>query len=448
MNVFSGDRKNRRVRGKIIVYILSMILVYSFIVSPLFSYSNLSLNINYKKMILAFGLLLLTFFHLPYDVSKPSTCLFYILYSITYCPTLTFYWLNNQSTPYIIVETICFLLIEFLIPSKGRKWTVRSSTGYIAIVLFFILYVISVSYAVYKNKGINIHISSILSKDLYDARADNNTSGLIGYLINWCAKSCTPFFFIFFLIKRNKLGIIGTLLAQLILFLSFGYKSYLLAIVVLIGVSYLMNKRKDFPSRWLNILIFGNVGALIFGFLGTRNPFSILYTCRTLFIPAQGQFEYYDFFSNHPFLYMSEGKIGSILGIKYPYNDTIGRVVNEYIYGPSKVSNGNTGAFSYGYADFGYIGMILAAIIIIIILRMVDSTTYNLPTIIPVTALAYQFIGFNDGNVMITVLTGGLFLSIILLVIMNTVYPDIIKRRTGGDTGRSNIFSIWEWFDE
>ena len=101
--------------------------------------------------------------------------------------------------------------------------------------------------------------------------------------------------------------------------------------------------------------------------------------------------------------------------------------MNLYIYGPSKDSNGNTGAFSYGFADLGFVGMMLASISIGLVLAVVDASTKRLPIMIPVGAMAYQMITLNDTNFLICLNTGGIFWTVFLLILLNSTY----KKTTG-----------------
>jgi hypothetical protein len=120
----------------------------------------------------------------------------------------------------------------------------------------------------------------------------------------------------------------------------------------------------------------------------------------------------------------SEGALGAILGTHYPYTRPIGIIVNQYIYGPSNLSNGNTGMFAYGFADFGFVGMLIASLIFIILLKILDGTIKNIPVPVVVAAMSYQMISLNDVNIWISINTGGILLTLMVLVILDSVLKE------------------------
>ena len=400
------------------LYIFSLFITYYWVLSPMFSYSLLTYHPNLYKLFLSIAIIYFLVITIPPDYEKPSTYLYFILFTIIFIPTANYYWLNDQPTSYILSEAVCFFLIALLIRKKTKAFAIKMNVAVIALKTVFFLYIFACFVLVLHNGG--IHFSDLLS-NLYAVRSGNRISGLYGYVLNWCAKSFMPLFFIVFYIKKNWLGVALTSCLQAMLFLSYGFKAFLIAVVLLIGVAFLMRKPERFNRNWLLVLILGNFFCLMLAQMISTRPI-FLFTYRTLFLPSQGQFEYYDFFTHNPFLYFSEGSLGRLFGKQYPYSETIGRVVNHYIYGSSKNSNGNTGAFSYGFADLGFIGMMLASISIGLVLTLVDASTKRLPVMIPVGAMAYQMITLNDTNFLICLNTGGIFWTIILLILLNSTY--------------------------
>lgn len=424
------NHKERRTKVLTLsIYILSIVVAYILVLSPLYSYAHLTTDVNYYKLGISIVLLIIAVCFLPSDTKKPSTYLYYILFAVIYIPTVTYYWLNNQPTIYIVYETCCFILIALLIKKEFNPIRIKTSIGNALIKILLVIYILLCIYLILQNGG--IHLSSIIT-DLYMVRSANSISGFTGYILNWCAKSFMPLFFVYFFIKKQWLGVVLVSVLQIGLFLSFGFKAFIMAVVMLIGISWLMRKPDNFKRNWVIILSVGNAISLGVSYLGSYMLLN-LFTYRTLMLPAQGQFEYYDFFTHNKFLFFSEGTIGRVFGIDYPYSQSIGHIVNSYIYGPSRVSNGNTGAFSYGFADIGFLGMILAAVVIVLVLCIVDSSTKDMPIMIPVCSMAYQMFVLNDNNILISLNTGGIFWTIVLLILLNSVYSKIAVRKLKED---------------
>lgn len=418
----------KKQRSKIILFgvlIFSLWLSYCLVLSPMYSYSHLTYRPNVIKFAISIICVIVTLLGLPSDSERPSTFLYYIFYTVTYIPTVTYFWLNDQPTLYLLYETICFFIIAAILRRKVNGLQIATHTAIFTIQLILIVYILSSLLLVVQNGG--IHLNAIIS-DLYLVRSENKISGFSGYLLNWCAKSFMPFFFVYFYIKKKWIGVLITCILQVLLFVSFGFKAFLMAIMMLIGISYLMRTPESFNRTWMIVLITGNILCTLCAKYITPKLINI-FTYRTLFLPAQGQFEYYDFFTHNDFLFFSEGSIGKLLGMQYPYTESIGRVVNSYIFAGAKISNGNTGALSYGFADLGFCGMLLAAVTISIIFLIVDSITKKMPVLIPVCAMSYQIFALNDNNVLICLNTGGIFWTIIVLMLLNSVYAHLIKER-------------------
>lgn len=415
-----------------VAYRLSLELGYIIDISPRFTVSLMATNLNWGKYVISVLLMAASIVVFPKDFTKPSTGLYGILYALIFVPMSCYYWLNDQPTVFMLVEAICFMLIALGLRFSRKPLPVRApripaipaKVGQSAVWLLFAVYVAATFALIFINGGIDLRTLSW--NDLYQVRAENNLTGIWGYLLNWCAKAFMPFFFVYFLIRRKYLAVVFVCLLQVFTFMAFGFKAFLMAVVLLVGVSCLMwLNEKRFNENLAGALTLGTVASVVIDKMGITDVPMLLLPYRTLFLPAQGQFEYYDFFTHHDYLYFSEGMIGRLLGIPYPYDDQIGRIVNVYIYGPQKQSNGNTGVFSYGFADAGFAGMLLAAAIILLILVVVDKSSKKLPAIIPVCAMAYQMFIMNDNSIFISLNTGGILWTLALIVAMNWIYPTL-----------------------
>lgn len=428
---------NRRLILFMVLYKLSLELSYVFVMSPRFSVSLLTTNLNWWKFVVSCILMAATLGMFPRDTEKPSTYLYGILYALIFVPMVSYYWLNDQASVYILVETFCFLLIAALLRSAGKlhfdirlKKMPDPEIGAWCVKLLFAVYMVATFVLIAKNGGLDFRTLSWSA--IYQVRGENSVSGIWGYLLNWCAKSFMPFFFGYFLMSRKYTAVILVCILQCLTFLAFGFKAFLMAVVMLVGVSFLMwFDRKQFNANLVGVLCLGNVVASVIDKLKITDVGMLLLPYRTLMLPAQGQYEYYTFFNHHDYLNFSEGMIGRLFGIPYPYDDQIGRIVNMYIYGPDKQSNGNTGVFSYGFADAGFWGMILSAVIIIALLIIVDRSSRKLPVTFPVCAMAYQMFIMNDNSIFISLNTGGILWTLMLIMVINWAYPAAQVQKTG-----------------
>lgn len=414
----------------IFAYMISTVFIYLAAISPLFSYSYLTTDINYMKLLGCFALYILTICLFPMRSDKASSYLFYLIYLITYIPTLMYTWMNNMEMRYILYFTVCIILIEVAISGNNRGISFGISRGKNIFLLLFAVYITLSLMLIIRNGGINPNTLMIYL--ISSTRSKNNISGFWGYLLNWCAKSFSPMFFAYFAYKKKWVWVAVVCIIQTMFYLSFGFKAFLFSIALLVFIFYILRKGTDYFKLIPGLFVFINIVSYAFyKFNITKLPlFTFAY--RTIFIPAQCQFQYFEYFTNNRFLYFSEGIMGKILGIEYPYSLPIGVVVNQFVYGADFYSNGNTGMFSYGFADCGFIGMILASLILIFIFLIIDRLIKNIPIQIVVAAMSYQMIILNDTNILISLNTGGILWTIIMFIIID---PILVKNRNESDNG-------------
>lgn len=415
--------KNKRIFFLwLMVYAIATSLIYLFAISPLFSYSYLTTNISEKKLIICFAFFAITAHCLPVNSGKPSSYLFYLIYLINYIPTLLFTWLNDMPIMYAFYLTICVIIIEVYISSKVKGISISIRNGEMLFYLIFAFYIISSLLLIVRRGGINPQTLNIYY--ISRVRSGNNLSGTWGYLLNWCAKSFSPMFFAYFAYKRKWIYVTIVSAIQLMLYLSYGYKAFLFSIALLVLVAYVLKEKNNFFASIAGLFALIHAASFLLYRLDISKLPLFTFAYRTLYIPAQCQYQYYEFFLENDYLFFSEGFIGKILGIEYPYSLPIGVVVNQVTFGPDDYSNGNTGLFSYGFADCGFLGMILASALLIMVFLVVDNSTNHIPRFIVVAAMSYQMFILNDTNILISLNTGGIIWSVLLLVMINTLVKD------------------------
>lgn len=402
----------------ILIYVVSFDIAYVFGVSRLYGYLGVSLNINWVKMAISTCAILCTILCLPTNMEKVSSHLFFILYVITYLPTASYFWLNNKPLTYFLELSFCFVLIELLINLPGNKYRrIKVSRGKTIISLVLAVYILTTVALIIMNGGIKLQM---LDLRFASQSREENISGYAGYLLNWCAKSLMPLFLAYFGYFKKKLLVILVSLLQIGLFFSYGFKSFLLSVIYLLIVSYSLKAGWKFwkvlPAIFSGIIV---VSLLLYIFK-IDNMLLFLFPFRTLALPCEGQFRYFEYFNNFDKLHFGGSFLGSLFGSDYQYSESIGHVISLYFTG--NVSNSNTGVFSYAYADFGFFGMILASLVLVLVFKIIDNSTKNTPKYLTVGALSYQIVCMNDTNLTINLITGGVLLSIIMLIIIDSLF--------------------------
>jgi oligosaccharide repeat unit polymerase len=390
-------------------------LIYVLRISPLYGYTGLRLNIDIISFVISNFYLLILIRLMPKDKRKPSTFLYLIFLLFLTIPTISYYWLNGKSHIYTFFVVLSCVVVSFILKLKRIYIVEDLKYAKIALRLFFIFYVLITFYLVIIRGGIDLRALNFMT--IYQIRAETSLPGGLGYLLNWSAKVFSPFFFAYFYYKSNKKGLLIVLILQLLLYLSFGFKAYLFSIGMLILCIY-ASKNNKFETTFTNSftgLIFGSILVDILGITGSlRNSLPF----RMVFVPAQIQFQYFEFFQNREKMFFADGIIGRLLSVESQFDVPVPYVISSYFH-DGAVSNSNTGIFSDAYANGGFINMFLFAVLFGIILYLIDSLSNKVPQNVVVAAFSYIMFVLNDNSLLTALLTGGIGLMMVLLMLFN-----------------------------
>ena len=119
---------------------------------------------------------------------------------------------------------------------------------------------------------------------------------------------------------------------------------------------------------YLSIIV---ISLLIYMINESNIFFGSLLLRRVYFVPAQINYFYYDYFSLNSFILWAESKLTLGL-IDYPYSlSTTHRIGLEYF--NSENTGANTGWIGSGYAQLGFMGMMIYSFIIGLIFSYINS---------------------------------------------------------------------------
>ncbi|MCG1021404.1 O-antigen polymerase [Sutcliffiella horikoshii] len=305
-------------------------------------------------------------------------------------------------------------IIALILKIKLKYITIESNIFGISLKFLFIFYIILSVFLIIQRGGIDFRAFNF--DTIYDLRAENNISGFLGYMVNWCAKVLFPFFFMYYLYKKNIKMILLVSSLQLLLYLSFGNKAFLFSIGIVILSAIFMKKNIYLKGMGIFLTVI-NVFSLLLVYVNLTDILHRAIPYRMLFIPAQIQYQYYEFFSSKDKMVFAEGFIGKIFLLENDYQIPIPVLISNYFL--DNDSHSNTGLFADAYYNGGILGMLIIASIFALILILIDSFTFNIPPFFVIGSLSYILFVLNDTGLQTTLLTGGLGLMIMLFVLLN-----------------------------
>jgi hypothetical protein len=429
MNDFYLNKKNNLINF-IVFFLYKIILdiVYFFFIVDFFAYEGFSANFNIARLILSYIFVLLLYISLTKSTKNISQIIIWILNLLSFIPMTTYYAFTDVSSQFMFSVALFWIFINLALNKLPNLMVNIKISSYDAkrifnlIVMILGLYVL---FVLYLNFGIKINFN--LAK-VYSFRKEYNNIKypLFNYFTDWVAYIINPILLSIFIIKRDFLKALFILLSQLYLFFTVGMKTFLFAPVFVLCLMWVIMRKNPYV-----FIMSGLIGSILVGIFSNLFLNDIwllsLFTRRVLFIPAKLNFIYYDYFSKNGIVYLSHSIFKGI--INYPYELNPVNLIG-YIYFNNPNMSANTGIIGDAYMNFGYIGLILWGILLIVVLKLVDSCAKGLDRRIGIAAMAMPIIALINSALLTSLLTHGILFSIFILYILprnNKVTTQILK---------------------
>ncbi|MFR9071290.1 MAG: hypothetical protein ACLVIU_13070 [Paraclostridium sp.] len=256
-------------------------------------------------------------------------------------------------------------------------------------------------------------LKSFNFKNVYIIRKSIHLDSITAYLIGITTRVVIPFLLCINYSRKKYKKIFMLIILQLIIYSMYPFKSILfslgLVIIVINGV-----KSRNFFKNFIYTLIVLCMVSIILELFSNDGILTILFIRRSLFVPVNIQFDYNNFFTNNPYLYMSNNSIGSILGTEYPYRLPIVNLISAIYYNDPRMA-ANTCYISESYAQLGYLGMLLYSAIFILINRCLDCMVLKVDKSIIIPTIIIAIYALNDASLLTTMLTHGLIPGMLII---------------------------------
>ena len=401
----------------IILYFV-LLYTYSYYIFPIYDYVDFELNINCIKIFISIIILFLFTLLLPSKPQKVYDILINLHFIFPLFFMLVLYSAENFSSYYLLITIFCFFVIIGLnkleLPIKSIKIfkiDIFHMVNILILIAFSIFVVLIRTYKEYFNLNIfKVHEYRIQIRELQ--------KGIFYYLVNSILPILLSILFTYFLIYRKKFLTMIIFLAFVLLFGFSSHRKYLFLPFLLYGINWIV-KCKYFVSTLNFGLIILVVFAIIIDYFWLEGWVKSIVIRRFMFIPAQLNFYYYEFFSHNPKVFWTDSKwllINKI--IEYPYSLPMPMVIGEtYFNNPQ--AHANTGWIGSGYAHAGFLGMLLYAIIVSLVFKYLDFKEKTLDKNFIVVSFSPFIVSmFLSSDLKTVFLSHGLFVYIIIISMM------------------------------
>ncbi len=401
--------------GGIILLKLLLDFSYVYFISPIFGYDGFTLDFHLDNYIEGWIAYLVLYIILKKNQNNILYITLLISFLLLIPPTTTLYAFKgeNSFSFYVIIVSYGFLLS--LITTKKIELIFIKNTKLLGIVLSFCATVIVLGHyiLVVGLTNINFDISKV-----YGIRGEFgvlSNEGLFGYLNGWTIKVFNIFLITWSIHSRKFKLFFLFVLFQMILFGLSGHKTVLFVLFIVGGI-YVLDKYKNFST----ILIYGTssiIGLLLIYYFSTNElqlPSTLIR--RAFFVPANLNYVYLDFFSDHEYVYWSNSILKSF--IHYPYDEPITNVIGGYLGYPDM--GANTGIIGSGYMQMGILGIFIYIVLMSFFINLINSFDKLPKWLINSIVLMPILTAFIGSDLLTTFLTHGFLISIIILYLYSS----------------------------
>ncbi|WP_157210004.1 hypothetical protein [Nocardioides aequoreus] len=337
---------------------------------------------------------------LPSDVAR----LFLLLTTavpVVWIPMLYGTLSTLQVQNLMLTVTASFVLIALALRGGRRRLVVLHVSRTTFWILLSGFGILSVAYLA--SRGIGLRLSGFA--DVYAQREQyrTNVDRLGAYLVGWLAGGTFPVLIALGLHLRRLAVTLTGLLGVVLLYSLTGYKSYAIAVAILIG-TFVMTRRGHVRTwHWVSLLSGLIVAVGVLDLARSGYGFTSLLVRRALSTAGINTGYYVDLFDGGPY-YALRHSVLSFAGPS-PYDTPPGLLVGRTYYDAGTAANANF--LADGFANAGWIGMLVAALLVALLLRAYDKVSDGLPLCVSAPALVFILLALANTAVLTVVATHG-----------------------------------------
>ena len=350
---------------------LVLLYGYNVYLVPSWGYYGFLWHPDWTKVVEAMVWVTIISWVLPISIRKPSDFYLHLQFLFPILPMLVMYGAMGQPRIFMYAVLLSFgtmLLMVKTIRFKPVR-TPKICLKDLQFLLLFIGYLVVVSIVFQGGlRYFNLNLAKVYA---YRGPAASNLPRFYGYINPWISKVIFPFSLLLAVLMRKRVQAFLSVTGSILMFGLTSHKSVLFYPFAILLFYWIASRRKG--------LMFLLGGYYLVTILSLVDYWSGIFTGwvatlmlrRVIFVPALLNFDYYDFFSQHGFVYWAQSKITFGM-LSYKYSLDIPHLIGLHYFGNPAIG-ANTGWLGSGYANAGVIGMVIYAIIVGGILLLLDA---------------------------------------------------------------------------
>ena len=409
-----------------LVYIFVLHTVYQHTIAPQFSYLQYTYRspdpVHYS---VAIALVVALAVILPHRIGRPSQFICWILFVVAVAPSIIVPQYTQVLDSDDAIEVAIWAALSFLpVAIFGSRRALRDSLPRFTVspsTFWGVVIVLSVFVYAYVIADVGVSFSLPSLSDVYGVRSEyqateNDSSVLLSYATPLIANVINPLIIGRGLLSRRWVWLAAGLLGQLFIYSFTGYRSALLSPLALLA-AYLLFRRGNRPAAVLVLASFTvlTVGMWALDTLTASDDFTSLLVRRFLITPGLLTAGYVFVFADIPKAHLAHSFLRGVLD--YPYSREPPQLVGELFFG-NAATNANANLLADGYANFGFTGMLLECLVLMVVLWFIDDACRGLPVGVAALAFVMPTLSLADSGLFTTLLTHGMGAATLACLLM------------------------------
>lgn len=412
-------------KDKLVFVILSILIRilmdYVFIeyITKKWAYQGFTLIIDNSKVIYSY-IMLFVFVNILkyYKKDKLSHFLVILLFFTMYMPIGVIYGLMNKNSVFFGMVNIVFLALSIFTIFMNNKFKINMSLDEnLYSRLYIILNIISIItiFGMTIQNLDNIDLRSVINlANVYEVRKSVTYYWGMNYFFSWQTKVINPYMIALNHFNKRRIVKWIYILFQIWLYMLTGHKMVLFTLILIFIII-------NFSTKLSNLHLFFTKGFAIIFILSSvevimlKNSYIIDYFVRRiLYMPALLNFLYYEFFSKYGLQFWKYSIFGRILNAKTDFDIAPSFIIGEEYFNTIN-NNAVTGYLGSEFMNGGFIGIILATIVLIILFKIIDILSYKVGVEVVLITLLTPLYTLWNTSLLTSLLTGGIIISILIL---------------------------------
>ncbi|WP_417448372.1 hypothetical protein [Idiomarina abyssalis] len=410
------------------LYRLLLDVSYVYVVVPNFGYMGFEKDVAISSYIVSWVVFFVVLPLVPDRIDRLSSFYKVLFFVSLIVPLMTFYGVKDVGLYPLVTSCLAFCVFVFfsskpffrMLPSIPVLTEGRSSVLVVSVILIiFLVFWYQYTGAV---RFINFDFAKV-----YEFRSESAALanvGILSYLNSWIYQVVTIFVFSYFIFRQRYVLAVVVFFVQVFFFAVAGHKSLLFYPVLALGVWVYFSRANGAIPFVLFVFLAVSFSVIFYFAFSNVWPVS-LFVRRALLVPADLTYDYFEFFSENPYVFWSNSVLSSY--ISYPYDQGVAKLIGEFNQSGSAANNG---FISSGFSHAGFLGVIFYALVFSVFVVMLEKYSVGLPlwfsiavTIVPLRS------AIVSSDLFTVILTHGLLLTLVMILFFRSIKNSASNRK-------------------